>query len=413
MKKINLAKKILIATVLGIVIGALFGEKLQFLQIVGDIFLRLVQMNIVLLVLGHIIEAVGNLNPKELGKLGAKTFSIFIVSSVIAAAWGVVTGLLFRPGWGMDVTQLPVGEIQAGTMSISQTILSFIPSNIVGSMAGGTVIHVILYGILFGLGAGYVASERNDRRMLDLISIFNKTIIRMLGIVMVLAPVSIGTIMITTVGKMGVGIILPLAKYLGIYGAATLVYWILWQLIVCGFCKVSLARLIRNMASISLMAITTVSSAITLPTTLRDGQEKCGIGSKTAKLVLPLGMSLNCNGAAMHMAITIITIAQMYGIQFETGKLIYLVVLAALASMANAVAPGAGLVSLSIMVPAMGLPLESIALFASVDYFVGMLRTILNVDADIFTAMIVGKSEGDWDRAVFNGEKSISTAGTI
>ncbi len=405
-KKLNLTGKILIATALGIVAGALFGRQLQPLQLVGDIFLRLVQMNIVLLVLGHIVEAVGNTNPKELGKIGAKTFVIFIGSSLFAAIWGIAWGVFFQPGRGVDTSMLSgTGDLKAGTMSFGETLLSFIPQNIIQSMANGTVVHVIVFGILFGIALGYVSHQESDRRFLDLITVFNKTIIRVLFIIMKIAPISIFAIITTTVGRLGIQIIIPLAKYLGIYGLATLVFWILWQLWVCAACKVSFMRLMKNTANISLMAITTVSSAVTLPTCIKDSQEKCGIGSRTANLVLSLGMTLNSNGAAMHMAITIITISQIYGVQYHLNQLLYIAVLATLASMANAVAPGASVVSLAIVVPAMGLPLESIVLFAGIDYFVGMLRTILNVDTDVYTALLVAKSEGDLDYGIFNGTR--------
>lgn len=404
MKKLNLTSKIMIATVVGIVVGGFFGRELQWLEVIGDIFLRLIQMSIVLLVLGHVVEAVGSLNPRELGKIGAKTFSVFIISSMIAAAWGIGAGILFRPGGGMDTSLLAGAQaVEAGTLeSVPQIILSFIPSNIIRSMADNTVIHVILFGILFGIAAGLVASSQEDRRLLLMTSIFNKTMIQMIVIIMKMSPLAICSIMITTVGRLGIQIIIPLAKYLAIYGLATFAYWIFWQLFVCTACKVRLTRLIKNMSNISLMALATVSSAVTLPTTLKDSQERCGIGSKTAKLVLPLGMSLNCNGAAMHMAITVITVSQMYGITYDIGHLVYIVMLATFASMANTVAPGASVVSLSIVIPAMGLPLESIALFASVDWFVGMFRTILNVDADVFTAMLVGRWEKDIDFEMFN-----------
>jgi Na+/H+-dicarboxylate symporter len=399
--------QIIIATVLGIISGVIFGERLQFTRFFGDIFLRLIQMSISLLVMGHVVEAVGNINPKELGKLGVKTFSIFITSSFMAAAWGILMGSVFRPGSGVDASGLSGTEtLRAGSMSVSETILNFIPSNIIRSMADNTIIHVILFGILFGMAAGFVALERNDRRLLDIISLFNKTIIRMISGIMKIAPAAICIILATTIGRLGVKIVVPLIKYLAVYGLATLVFWIAWQLIVCLICRVNFFRLVKNTANISLMALATTSSAVTLPTTLKDSQEKCGISEKIAKLVLPLGMSLNCNGAAMHMAITVVTIAQIYGVSYDAGNIIFIVVLATLASMANAVVPGAGLVSLTIVVPAMALPIESIALFASVDWFVGMMRTILNVDADVYTALIVGRSEKAVDFSVFNGIKN-------
>jgi Na+/H+-dicarboxylate symporter len=159
------------------------------------------------------------------------------------------------------------------------------------------------------------------------------------------------------------------------------------------------------MIPMSIMSLATTSSAITLPLAIEDSQKRLGIGDRITKLVLPLGMSLNSNGSAMHMAITVITIAQIYGIEYASEKIIYIGIISALISLANAVVPGAGLVSLAIIIPQMGLPLESIALFAGVEWFVGMLRTILNVTSDVFTAVLVASSEDEIDYVIFNGAK--------
>lgn len=403
--------KIMIATVIGIILGIFVGEQLQPLSVIGDIFLRLIQMSIVLLVLGQIIEAVGGINPRELGKIGLKTIIVFLSSSLLAAVVGIVMGVLFRPGTGVDTTSLSgeaAAEGSAGMSSITDTILSFFPSNIVQSMAEGTIVHVIVFAILFGVAVGYLRAEEKGSRVLDLVVSFNKVIIRMVTIVMKMAPLGICVIMTTTIGRMGVSIILPLAKYLGVYTLGTLLFMLAWLIIVCLYCRVGFLRLIRNISSMSLMALATTSSAVTLPTALKDSQEKLGVSEPIAKFVLPLGMPLNSNGAAMHMAITIITISQIYNITYGGGDIVYIAVLATLASLANAVVPGAGLVSLSIVVPTMGLPLESVALFAGVDWFVGMLRTILNVDSDAFTAMLVAKSEKQLDHDIFNGVSAVT-----
>lgn len=155
------------------------------------------------------------------------------------------------------------------------------------------------------------------------------------------------------------------------------------------------------MWDMSLMALATTSSAVTFPTELKDTKEKLGVKDKVAQIVLSLGMSLNSNGSAMHMSITIITIAQIYGIKYDLQTYMYIVLLATLASLANAVVPGAALVSLAIVVPQMGLPVESIALFAGVDWFVGMLRTILNVDSDVFSSILVAHKNDGIDTKVF------------
>lgn len=401
----NLLTQIVIATILGVLIGAFFGAYVGFLEIVGTIFLRLIQMSIVLLVMGQIIEAVGELNPKTLGSVGVKTFILFFASSVLAGAVGVLAGVLFQPGSGIDSTNISgegIEVAQDAAQSIGDTILSFFPSNIMGALSEGNIVHVIVFSVLFGLALSYIRVDDQENRILDIVKQFNVIILRLVSMVMVIAPIGIFALIASTISNMGLQVILPLLKYLSVYALATLIYLVIWFVAASMVCKVSVIKLTKNMAEMAIMALVTTSSAVTLPTALKDSREKLGIHDRVAKLVLPLGMTLNSNGSAMHMAITVVTIAQIYGVDYGVGDYIYIAFLAALASLANAVVPGAGLVSLAIVVPQMNLPIESIALFAGVEWFVGMLRTILNVSADATTAFIVAKTEDAIDYEVFN-----------
>lgn len=404
-KNMNLLTQIVIATILGVLIGAFFGDYVGFLEIVGTIFLRLIQMSIVLLVMGQIIEAVGELNPKTLGSVGVKTFILFFASSVLAGAVGVLAGVLFQPGSGIDSTNISgegIEVAQDAAQSIGDTILSFFPSNIMGALSEGNIVHVIVFSVLFGLALSYIRVDDQENRILDIVKQFNVIILRLVSMVMVIAPIGIFALIASTISNMGLQVILPLLKYLSVYALATLIYLVIWFVAASMVCKVSVIKLTKNMAEMAIMALVTTSSAVTLPTALKDSREKLGIHDRVAKLVLPLGMTLNSNGSAMHMAITVVTIAQIYGVDYGVGDYIYIAFLAALASLANAVVPGAGLVSLAIVVPQMNLPIESIALFAGVEWFVGMLRTILNVSADATTAFIVAKTEDAIDYEVFN-----------
>lgn len=405
MKKMSLLTQIVIMTIMGVVVGSLFGENVGFLSVIGTLFLRLIQMSIVLLVMGQIIEAVGELNPKTLGTMGVKTFTIFLISSVLAGGMGVLFGVLFQPGTGINSASIS-GEgfkmAEVAAMSFGETILNFFPTNIMQALAEGNIVHVIVFSILFGLALSYVRVEDEENTILDIVKRFNKIILRLISMVMIIAPIGIFALIASTIANMGLQVILPLLKYLGVYALGTLIYLIVWFLLTSFFCRVSFFRLIYNMTQIAIMALVTTSSAVTLPTELKDAREKLGIEERVSKLVLPLGMTLNSNGSAMHMAITVITISQIYGVEYSMTNYIYIAFLAALASLANAVVPGAGLVSLAIVVPQMNLPIESIALFAGVEWFVGMLRTILNVTADTTTALIVAKTEDAIDYDIFS-----------
>lgn len=402
MKKPSMITQIAIAVVVGILVGLLIPASGNYLKIVGDVFLRLMQMAIPILILGQIVQAVGSINPKELTSLGGRTIAVFGISSLAAALWGVLMAVIFNPGYGVKMTGFQDASIKAQEISITDTILNFVPKNIFDSLTQGSIIQIIVFALFFGLALNKYLQSHPETQLFQIIVDFNEVIITVIRYVMYLAPLGIFALIASTISHLGLQIILPLVKYLLVYGLGTILFLGIWILVITLYCKVSPLRLIINMKNMSVMALATTSSAITLPVALEETETKLGLSKRITNLVLPLGMSLNSNGSAMHMAFTVMTIAQMYQLDFDITKMIYLAITATFVSLANAVVPGAGLVSLAVIVPQMGLPIESIAIFAGVEWFVGMLRTILNVNSDVYSAILVAKSVDEIDYTVFN-----------
>lgn len=402
MKKPAMITQIAIAVVVGILVGLLIPASGNYLKIVGDVFLRLMQMAIPILILGQIVQAVGSINPKELTSLGGRTIAVFGISSLAAALWGVLMAVIFNPGYGVKMTGFQDASIKAQEISITDTILNFVPKNIFDSLTQGSIIQIIVFALFFGLALNKYLQSHPETQLFQIIVDFNEVIITVIRYVMYLAPLGIFALIASTISHLGLQIILPLVKYLLVYGLGTILFLGIWILVITLYCKVSPLRLITNMKNMSVMALATTSSAITLPVALEETETKLGLSKRITNLVLPLGMSLNSNGSAMHMAFTVMTIAQMYQLDFDITKMIYLAITATFVSLANAVVPGAGLVSLAVIVPQMGLPIESIAIFAGVEWFVGMLRTILNVNSDVYSAILVAKSVDEIDYTVFN-----------
>ncbi|HAP4330325.1 TPA: dicarboxylate/amino acid:cation symporter [Enterococcus faecalis] len=402
MKKPSMITQIAIAVVVGILVGLLIPASGNYLKIVGDVFLRLMQMAIPILILGQIVQAVGSINPKELTSLGGRTIAVFGISSLAAALWGVLMAVIFNPGYGVKMTGFQDASIKAQEISITYTILNFVPKNIFDSLTQGSIIQIIVFALFFGLALNKYLQSHPETQLFQIIVDFNEVIITVIRYVMYLAPLGIFALIASTISHLGLQIILPLVKYLLVYGLGTILFLGIWILVITLYCKVSPLRLITNMKNMSVMALATTSSAITLPVALEETETKLGLSKRITNLVLPLGMSLNSNGSAMHMAFTVMTIAQMYQLEFDITKMIYLAITATFVSLANAVVPGAGLVSLAVIVPQMGLPIESIAIFAGVEWFVGMLRTILNVNSDVYSAILVAKSVDEIDDTVFN-----------
>ncbi|PAB00158.1 dicarboxylate/amino acid:cation symporter [Enterococcus canintestini] len=394
--------QILIAVVLGLAFGLWIPEWAHYLKIIGDIFLKLMQMAIPVLVLGQIIQAVGNIKPKELTSLGFRTIIVFGISSLLAACWGILMAILFNPGYGVKMTDSLTNEIKPQEISLSQTISDFFSKNIFTSLAEGSIIQIIVFALFFGLALSKFMQKKPKSQLFQIIVDFNEVIINIIYYVMIFAPIGIFALIASTISELGIKIILPLMKYLLVYGISTVLFLGIWIMIISLYVKVNPWRLLLNMKNMSVMALATTSSAITLPIAMEESHQKLGLSNRITNLVLPLGMSLNSNGSAMHMAITVMTISQMYQSDFSIERMFYLAITATFVSLANAVVPGAGLVSLAIIVPQMGLPIESIAIFAGVEWFVGMLRTILNVNSDVYSAIIVAKSVNELDYTIFN-----------
>lgn len=400
-KKISMINQILIAVVLGVIVGLVVPSWAQHLKIVGDVFLKLMQMAIPVLVLGQIIQAVGSIQPKELTSLGIRTIGVFGCSSLLAACWGILMALLFTPGKGVAMTSVEGQQIAPQEISLSETISGFFSKNIFASLAEGSIIQIIVFALFFGLALSKFMQKKPESQLFQVILDFNDVIINIIFYVMIFAPIGIFALISSTISALGIAIILPLMKYLLVYAVATILFLGIWLVVLAIYARLNPIQVVKNMKNMSVMALATTSSAITLPIAMEESRQQLGLSDRITNLVLPLGMSLNSNGSAMHMAITVMTIAQMYDLTFSFQTMFYLAITATFVSLANAVVPGAGLVSLAIIVPQMGLPIESIAIFAGVEWFVGMLRTILNVNSDVYAAIVVARSVGEIDYQIF------------
>lgn len=393
----SLTNQILLATILGIILGLIFHEQIVFLKVVGDVFLRLIQMSVVILIMGAVVEAVGSLDPKTLGGIGLKVMLWFIGSTILAAGIGVGMGLLVKPGADVVIANLDVEQITYNSSgSLSEIILEFFPSNIIESMANANMIQVIVFALLFGLALSLTAKKKSQS-VLEFVVSFNHVILKMVTLVMKLAPIGIFCLVAPMIGTVGVEVLLTLTKFLLTLGIASILFLILWLLLTAVYCRIPFFSLCKKMWRMSVVAFTTTSSAVTLPIQLEDSEEKLGISNRISKLVLPLGMTLNSNGLALFLSIAIITFAQFYGINLALPDLIQVVILSTLACLGTVVVPGGGLVALATVMPMIGLPTESIAILAGIDWFSGMFRTLLNVDADTTVALIIAKDEGELD----------------
>lgn len=401
MKKVSITTQIMIGALLGIGAGIVLGPQTAHIKFLGDIFLRLIQMSVVLIIMGAVIEAIGQLNPKDLGKLGFKIFGWFLVLTVIAAIIGIALGYLIKPGAGLPEMNLET-NVSAVNQTIQQILTDFFPTNIIKAMSEGQMIQVIVFALLFGVALSIHVENTKDSSILDLIKSFNKIIIRVVTMIMNLAPIGVFALLAWVTGTIGFKVMIPLAKFLIAMGLGTLVTFVLFIVFVAMYIKVSPIKLAKKFTGMSIVALTTTSSAVSLPTQIEDSKYKLGISKRITNLTVPLGMALNSTGLSLYLALACITLAQFFNMDMTIGKVVQIVSLSTLACLGTVVVPGGGLVALAIVLPSMGLPLESIAILAGIDWFSGMFRTVLNVDVDVMTALLIAKDEGEINRDIFD-----------
>lgn len=401
--KFTMTNQIMIAVAVGMITGIIFGKNISQIKLLGDIFLRLIQMAVVVMIMGAVIEAVGSLEPQELGKLGVKILFWFSITTVIAAAIGIGLGWLLKPGQGVEMAYAE--QITAPKSErLYQIILDFFPENIVQSMAESNMIQAIVFSILFGVALSTVNKEGAGYRVMEIITGFNKVLMQMVKQIMKIAPVGIGSLVAYTIGTAGIGVILPLVKFLGVFALGTGVHLFICIIVTGIYCKTNPVHLIKKMTEMTLVAFTTTSSAVALPVKMKDSEEKLGVSKRISGLVNPLGMTLNSNGLSMFLALSCITIGQIYGVELSFPVLAKVVVLSSLACLGTVVVPGGGIVALTILIPGLGLPVESIALLAGIDWFSGMFRTVLNVDIDALVAVLIAKDAGELDYRILNNK---------
>ncbi len=392
MKKLSLLTQIMIGIVIGIILGLLFGKNIAAIKIIGDIFLRLVQMSVVLLVFGAVIESIGTLKANQLGRMGVKTVLLFLGTTAAAAMVGLGLGYLTNPGLGIHISQTAVHIAPVHT-TLEKTVLNFIPDNVFSALASGNMIQAIIFAIFFGTALHLLNTHGQFQKMLTGIHQLNQITIKIISLVMVTAPLGIGALIANVVGVNGLAVILPLLKFLVTFAIGTGLFLVFLFAMVHLYTGMTHKALLSGFSRMMIVALTTTSSAISLPIEMQDAKEKLGVDQQTADLVLPLGMSLNSNGLAMFLSLSCLTLAQLYGLNFGPAFMTKTVLLSILACLGTVVVPGGGLVALTIVVPTLGLPLSSIAVLAGIEWFSGMFRTVLNVVGDSTTAMIVSKSE--------------------
>ncbi|MCX6320871.1 MAG: dicarboxylate/amino acid:cation symporter [Bacteroidia bacterium] len=395
--------QIIITLIAGGFFGYFFPAATNYTNWIGVIFLRALNMIIIPLILCSITTGVASVgNADNLGRLGLKTMGYYIISTLIAIITGLILVRIIKPGVGAELGfNVPVGDISSVSDNFGTTLIKIIPSNIFEALMQGQMLSIIFFAILFG----FFITKINEKPRILITDFFNSALDVIMKITLFIirfTPLGIFSITAKVIAQqvqMGNEISEVISR-LGLYFITVLL-----GLFIHGFITLPLSvkllgranpiKHLKNMTTPLLTAFSTSSSNATLPLTMKAVEFEDGVSNKIASFTLPLGATVNMNGTALYECVAVIFIAQAYGIDLSFGQQIIVVFTALLAAIGAAGIPMAGLVMMTVVLNAVGLPLEGIGLILAVDRILDMFRTTINVYGDTCCAVIIAKSEGE------------------
>lgn len=404
---LSLTMWIIIATVAGIIFGSVVGPWATNLKFIGDIFINLIQMSVVVLVMTAVAGAIAGLGGNGSGKMGLVVFASIVVFTLLSAFLGLGLGLLVQPGLGIDIGTT-ASTAQIADTSITKTLVGFVPTNIFSSMASGAMVPCILFSIFFGACTGIYQRDHHTTIVTDFLTAVNGVILEIIKAVMKVAPIGIFCLLANVADGTGFAVILPMLKFLGCLFIGDVIQFLVYCPAVAAICGVNPMRMPSKYGKMSMMALTTTSSAICLPTKMEDMVTKFGVDRKVTDFVGPITMSMNSCGAVQCYVLAILFMSQSTGITLSPMQFGMAILLAVLMCMGTIVVPGGMIVVYTFFATTMGLPTESVAILIGIDWFSGMLRTLMNVDVDVLVGMLTSKALGVFNKGVYNDETAVS-----
>ncbi len=405
LRRTGIPTQIFAGLILGAIAGIIYGPDAAVIRPVGTAFIRLIKMVVIPLIFASLLVGVASLGDlRKLGRVGAKTFVFYIAYYVSAVALGLFLANSLKPGNNLPEhiqTELMASYGKTAGMqtiraeerhNIGEVLLDIIPDNPADSFVRANMLQIIFIAMFMGV----VISLLNKAKMKPVISFFeaiNDIMIKVVEIVIKIAPFAVFALIAAVVGTFGVDILMSLVRYCAVVIGGLLILAFTYPAVVWLFTKYPYLKFWKGIYKAQLIAFSTCSSSATLPVTMECAEDNIGVSKQISSFVLPLGATINMNGTALYQGVTAIFIAQVYGINLGLGDQLVIVLTATLASIGTAGAPAMGVLMLVIVLRQVGIPLEGIALILGVERILDMSRTVINITGDVAAATIIAHSE--------------------
>jgi aerobic C4-dicarboxylate transport protein len=396
----NLTFRVLVAIALGALVGAFFPKTGEAMQPIAKTFINMIKMVIAPIIFLTIVTGIGKVSDiRQFGRIGGKALLYFITVTTFALIIGLVVGNLIKPGAGLDTAHLKSGDVSEYVEKSKEKtwvdhITEIVPPNALGAFAEGNLLQVLFFSILFGVGVAQLGETGQS-----LLKIFDKilqVLFKIMAMIMVLAPLGAFGGIAYTVGKYGLGTLKPLAMLmLTVYITMALFIFVVLNLI-CYFSKVSLWKLLGYIKEEILIVLGTSSSESVLPRMI-DKMERYGCSKQAAGLIIPTGYSFNLDGTSIYLSMSVLFIAQVFGVHLSVQEQIYIIGILILTSKGAAGVTGSGFIVLASTLSSFPqIPIEGLGLLVGVDRFMSEARAITNLIGNAVATVVVAKSENEF-----------------
>jgi Na+/H+-dicarboxylate symporter len=404
---VKIYTKIAIGLIAGAIIGPLVGPRIAVIQPIGEAFIKLIVMLIVPLIMASIIAGTASLGDiRKLGRIGAKTLIYYAVATALAVYLGIFLANTLKPGMGLDpdartqimeehreelASKLKTAERRP---SLTEFFLSLIPDNPIKSMAETDLLPIIFFSLFFGVGLSRV-KEKYREPIIKLLNGINEVMISLIDIVIKLAPYAVFALMASVAGKFGFSILIALGKYVIIAIVGMFLFMIVvYSLTVRFLGGTKPSVFFQAIREVQLVAFSTSSSNAALPVNIKKTTEELSVPDDIASFVLPLGATMNMNGTALYQGVSVVFIAQVFGVNLSLTDQLLIVLTATLAAVGTAGMPGSGFITLVIVLRMINPGLMGgLAIILGVERILDMCRTAVNVTGDAACAVFVAASE--------------------
>lgn len=370
-------------------------------KLLGQAFVRLLQVIVIPLVFVSLACGTASLTDlRQLGRIAGKTVGLYLFTTAVALTLAIGTALLIQPGKDFPRDETVTYEA-AEAPPLVETLIQIFPRNIIETMANGEMLGLIVFSILVGLAMSL--SGASGKRLLSFFQDLDAVIMKLVWLVMTLAPYGVFGLIAQTFATQGFDAIPPLFKYFLLVLAVLLFQaFVIYPGLLKLFSGLHPLEFLRQIREVQLFAFSTSSSNATIPVSLDTVEHKLGVKNSVASFTIPLGATLNMDGTAIMQGVATVFIAQVYMIDLTVIDLLMVVLTATLASIGTAGVPGVGMIMLSMVLTQVGVPVEGIGLIIGIDRLLDMVRTAVNVTGDCVVTCIVAKSEGAHDQATFD-----------